>query len=82
LTDLRPITESEIDKLHSAAFRDLEGRIDDCAIMAKIATEMAARAIEGRDDKHETAMFAVFHVAAMLKKLKADYQAMWHGEQA
>jgi hypothetical protein len=26
-------------------------------------------------------MFAVFHVAVMLKKLKADYQAAWHGEQ-
>jgi hypothetical protein len=24
-------------------------------------------------------MFAVFEVAKMLKKLKADYQAMWHG---
>jgi phage-related minor tail protein len=77
----REVSEDEVDKLHADAFRDLEGRIDDCAIMAKIATEMAARAIEGRDDKHETAMFAVFQVAAMLKKLKADYQAMWHGEQ-
>jgi hypothetical protein len=27
----RPITESEIDKLHSEAFRDLEPGICDCA---------------------------------------------------
>jgi hypothetical protein len=26
-------------------------------------------------------MFAVFEVAKMLMKLKADYQAMWHGEK-
>jgi hypothetical protein len=76
----RPITVDEVDKLHSEAFRDLEGRIDDCAIMASIALQMAEHAIEGRDDKHEKAMFAVFQVAVMLKKLKADYYAAWHGE--
>jgi hypothetical protein len=46
----RPITEAESDKLHAEAFRDLEGRIDDCAIMASIALQMVAPAIEGRDD--------------------------------
>jgi hypothetical protein len=80
ITD-RPITESEIDKLHSEAFRDLEGRIADCAIMASIALQMVEPAIGGREDKHEKAMFAVFEVAKMLKKLKADYQAMWYGEK-
>jgi hypothetical protein len=49
--------------------------------MATIAVQMAELAIEGRDDKHERAMFAVFHVAVMLKKLKADYYAAWHGEK-
>jgi hypothetical protein len=77
----RPITQAEVDKLHSEAFRDLEGRIDDCAIMASIALQMVEPAIGGREDKHEKAMFAVFEVAKMLKKLKADYQAMWHGEK-
>jgi len=72
-------SEDYIDKLHSEAFRDLESRIGDCVIMASIA--VAEPAIEGRDDKHEGAMFAVFQVAVMLKKLKADYYAAWHGEK-
>jgi hypothetical protein len=42
---------------------------------------MAEHAIEGRDDKPEKAMFAVFQVAVVLKKLKADYYAAWHGER-
>jgi hypothetical protein len=49
--------------------------------MASIAVQMAEHAIEGRDAKHENAMFAVFQVAVMLKKLKADYYAAWHGER-
>ena len=49
--------------------------------MASIAVQMAEHAIEGRDAKHEKAMFAVFQVAVMLKKLKADYHAAWHGER-
>jgi hypothetical protein len=48
--------------------------------MAVIAMEMVERAIEGRELKHEKAMFAVFEVARRLKKLKADYMAAWHGE--
>jgi hypothetical protein len=43
--------------------------------------QMAEHAIEGRDDKPEKAMFAVFQVAVVLKKLKADYYAAWHGER-
>lgn len=39
----------------------------------------AESAIEGRDDKHEKAMFAVFQV---LKKLRAGHQAAWYGEKA
>ena len=45
--------------------------------MSVIALEMAERAIQGREDKHEKAMFAVFEVANRLKKLKADYYAAW-----
>jgi len=74
-------SEEYVDKLHAEAFRDLEGRIDDCAIMASIALQMVVPAIGGREDKHEKGKFAVFEVAKMLKKLKADYQAMWHGEK-
>jgi hypothetical protein len=37
-------TKSEIDKLHSEAFRDLEGPISDCESMAKIAAQMMSNA--------------------------------------
>jgi hypothetical protein len=36
----RPITEAEVDKLHSEAFRDMEGRLSDCLWMSVIALEM------------------------------------------
>lgn len=48
--------------------------------MSKIALEMAERAIEGREDKHEKAMFVVFELVRMLKRLKAGYHSSWHGE--
>src|SRR5207247_1367441 len=35
-----PITEAEVDKLHSQAFRDFEGPISDCESMAKIAAQL------------------------------------------
>lgn len=76
----RPIAESEVDKLHAEAFRDLEGRISDCVWMSVIALEMAERAIEGRNDKHEKAMFAVFETAKKLKQLQRDYYAARHGK--
>jgi hypothetical protein len=40
----RPITESEIDKLHSEAFRDLEPKICDCESMAKIGAQIVMSA--------------------------------------
>lgn len=78
---LEGYSESHADKIHAEAFRDLEGRISDCMLMAIIAVQMAEAAIPGRDEKHEKAMFAVFQVAVMLKKLQADYHAAWHGER-
>ena len=75
----RPITESEIDKLHSEAFRDLEPRICDCESMAKIAAQivMSARI----DESNREFVFAVVHVFEMLTALKANYYAAWHGEK-
>jgi hypothetical protein len=66
---------------HAEAFRDLEGRISDCAIMAIIAVQMAEPFINTRNDEAERALFAVCHVYEMLKKLSADYQAAFYGEQ-
>ncbi len=63
-------TQSMIDEVHGRAFRDLEKGIFDCATMSVIALQLAERAIEGTTPKADQAMFAVFHVADMLKKLK------------
>jgi hypothetical protein len=74
----RPITESEIDKLHSEAFRDLEPRICDCESMAKIAAQFVVEADNGTNRE---LVFAVCHVSEMLTALKANYYAAWHGEK-
>jgi hypothetical protein len=73
-------TQSMIDEVHGRAFRDLEKGIFDCATMSVIALQLAERAIEGTEPKADHAMFAVFHVADMLKKLKADYEAAFYAE--
>jgi hypothetical protein len=74
-------TQSMIDEVQGRAFRDLEKGIFDCATMSVIALQLAERAIEGRELKADQAMFAVFHVADMLKKLKADYEAAFYCEK-
>src|ERR1700676_671357 len=88
-------TQDKIDEVHGRAFRDLEKSIFDCATMSMIAlhlAEQAERAIEGREPADprapwqrqaaDHAMFAVFHLADMLKKLKADYEGAWYAEKA
>jgi hypothetical protein len=42
---------------------------------------MAEPFINTRNDEAERALFAVCHVYEMLKKLSADYQAAFYGEQ-
>jgi hypothetical protein len=73
-----PITESEIDKLHSEAFRDLEPGICDCTTMAKIAAQMVFAEDDGTNRE---LVFAVVHASEMLTALKANYYAAWHGEK-
>jgi len=77
----RDVSEREVNDRHAEAFRDLEGKISDCTIMAIIAVQMAEPFINTRDDDAERALFAVCHVYEMLKKLSADYQAAFYGEQ-
>jgi hypothetical protein len=72
-----PITEGQTDKIHSQAFRDLEGRLSDCVCMARIARELAANAKIDDDEL----IFAIGHAAAMLKTLQSDYYAAWHNEK-
>jgi hypothetical protein len=72
----RPITEGQIENLHSQAFRDLEGRLCDCISMAIIARQLAAN----EKDANNEMVFAVAHAAEMLEALKVDYYAAYHGE--
>ena len=71
----RPITESEIDKLHSEAFRDLEPSICDCESMAKIAAQIA---MNTKTEDREL----VVHAMELLTALKKNYYAAWHGERS
>jgi hypothetical protein len=73
----RPITETEIDKLHATAFRDLENKIDDCVSMAKIAADQ----IYNFKTEDRELVFAVAHTWELLAKLKADYYAAWYDEK-
>jgi len=78
----RPITESEIDKRHSKNFRDLEGRICDLDRMGEIARNLIMKCAAREDSFHnlELATFAIWQLAKMLKTLRSDYQAAYHGE--
>jgi hypothetical protein len=80
----RPITESEIDKkLHSEAFRNLEGEICDLDRMGEIANDLIMNCA-AREDSYlnlELATFAVWQLAKMLTAFKANYYAAWHGEK-
>ena len=73
----KPITESEIDKLHGDAFRDLDMSICDCESMAKIAAQIV---MNTKTEDRELA-FAVVHAMEMLTARKAHYYAAWHGER-
>jgi hypothetical protein len=46
----KPITESEVDELHSEAFRDLEGHIGDCVCMGELAAQLMAN-VKTTDEK-------------------------------
>lgn len=74
----RPITEGEIDKLHSEAFRNLEEGICDCESMARIAAQIVVAADDGTNRE---LIFAVCHVSEMLSAFKASYYAAWYGEK-
>jgi hypothetical protein len=73
----RPITESDVEKLHSEAFRDLEPEICDCESMAKIAAQIA---MNTRTEDREL-VFAVVHAMEMLTALKKKYYAAWYNKK-
>jgi hypothetical protein len=81
ITD-RPITESEVDKLHSEAFRDLEGEVCDLDRMGEIARNLIMNCAAKEDSFHdlELATFAVWQLAKMAKEFRTNYQKRWYGE--
>jgi hypothetical protein len=75
----RPVTESEIDKFHSEAFRDLENGICDCVNLSGIAAQLMSNARIGEENAN--LCFAVLHLDEMLRHLKESCYAAWHGEK-
>ena len=78
----RPITEGEIDKLHSEAFRDLEGDVCDLERMGQIAQDPIVQCVAREDGYRELELssFAVTQLAKMLRDFKDRYDKRWHGE--
>jgi len=58
---------------HAKAFRELEGDICDCAMMAKIAATMMAD--EDNRQYPQELVFAVMHTNNMIEDLKKAYYA-------
>jgi hypothetical protein len=79
-TQDRPVSEQEVDRLHSKNFKDLEGRINNCALMTAIAMDLVMPLIFGREPEKEKAQFAIYNAVKMLEQLQTDYQAAYYGE--
>ena len=79
-TQDRPISEQEVDRLHSKNFKDLEGRINNCALMASIAMDLVIPLIMGIGPEKEKAQFAIGNAVKMLEQLQTDYQAAYNGD--
>jgi hypothetical protein len=77
----RPVSEQEVDRLHSKHFKALEGRINNCALMAGIAMDLVIPLILGIGPEKEKAQFAMGNAVEMLNQLQADYQAAYYGDK-
>ena len=75
-------SKSHCDKLHSEAFRDLEGEVCDLDRIGEIAQNLIMNCAAKEDSFHdlELATFAVWQLAKMAKEFRANYQKRWHGE--
>jgi hypothetical protein len=78
----RPITEDQQNKLHSEAFRDLEGEVCDLDRMGEIANDLIMNCSAREDGFHnlELATFAVWQLAKMLKEFRGNYYKHCHGK--
>jgi hypothetical protein len=78
-TQDRPVNEQDVDRLHSKHFKALEGRINNCALMASIAMDLVIPLIMGIGPEKEKAQFAMGNAVEMLNQLQIDYQAAYYG---
>ena len=78
----KPITESDIDRLHSEAFRDLEGDVCDLERMGQIAEDLIVQCVAKQEGYRELELstFAVTQLAKMAKEFRTNYEKRWHGE--
>ena len=83
----QPRVRADIEVTDEQALAAWDAQPPASPIRGTVGVAGASRASGHRDKRprsdrsHEKAMFAVFQVAVMLKKLKADYYAAWHGER-
>ena len=73
-----------VNRLHSEAFRDLEGAVCDLERMGEIARGLIMECA-AREDSYrqlELATFAVWQLAKMTQEFRANYDKRWHGELA
>jgi len=75
-------TESEVDKLHAQAFRDLEGGVCDLERIGQIAQDLIVQCVATEDGERELELstFVVMQLAKMLRDFKDQYYSRWHGE--
>ena len=81
----RPITEADVDKLHSEAFCDLEGEVCDLERAGEISQQLIMQCTVGHEDSMrqlELAQFAVLQLAKMLREFRASYYKRWKGDTA
>jgi hypothetical protein len=85
--DLPPVegySEAYIEKLHSGAFRDLEGEVCDLERMGQIAQDLIVQCVAREDGLRdlELSTFAVTQLAKIIRDFKDKYYKRWHGELA
>ena len=78
----RPVTEEEIAKLHSKAFRDLEDKVHDLDRMGEINGTAGGGLGARRDECAMPGAGQLRHPASCghAARLQKDYYAAWHGE--
>lgn len=80
----RQWTESEVDKVHAEAFRDLEGEIHSVWCASEIAQNYIQQCgpadTAANRQALEVATFAIRQLGELIELLKSNYDKRWHNE--